>query len=198
MKTKTNILNSIFAILIFAFYSNCQASQVTDSIKLLLQESKYEQVIQIVNRLKQNNLTTSFIYYCEGISYKNLYKVNEAIGSFQKAYKTDTLNYNNLIEIANCYKLIGAYKNAVIFYEKSSVKFPENKTIQIEIANMYFALENYNKAYNLFQRIYSTDTSNLYIIINIAKCYDNLDKDDSAIFYYRKYLKNDSTNNQAI
>jgi tetratricopeptide (TPR) repeat protein len=198
MKANYSLLKFSVLILLLSIFNKSKANQTLDSIKLLIQESKFDDAVKITNRLKLNRNTTAVVYYFDGISNKNLYKFHNAIESFQKSYQLDTSISLNIVEVANCYKLTNENNKALIYYEKAAIKFPENKTIQTEIANMHFIIENYGKANKLFFKLYTTDTTNIYIVRNIAKCFDNLDQEDSAVFYFNKVIQLDSIDYQTI
>lgn len=173
--------------LIISFTSlKTKADPGSDSIKLLVQESKYTEAIRKIKEYKITHVLNSNLYYLEGVSYKNIYKINDAVQSFQQAYQMDTSCYLSLLEMANCYKINADYKNAVALYEKVNQHPIDNRNIQIEIPNMYFAMENYDKAKCLFQKLYFSDTTNVYVLKCLARCFDNVNKDDSAILYYTR------------
>jgi tetratricopeptide (TPR) repeat protein len=186
MKPKYLLIEFVF---LFLLATTIRAGQSLDSIKLFIQEAKFEKVIEIANRLINSKKENSEIYYFDGISKKNLYKFKSAIESFQKSFQLDTSNWQNIVEIANCYKLIDESSKALVYYEKASAKYPENWTILTEVGNMNFALENYIEANNIFKKLYASDTANMYFVKKIAKSFDDLEQVDSAIYYYKKSIQ---------
>lgn len=67
----------------------------SDSIRWLMQQSRFEETIRITQRLQQAHQATAETFYQEGLALKNLYRFVPAIRSFQKSYEIDTLPLRN-------------------------------------------------------------------------------------------------------
>ncbi len=198
MITKFKIKYLYLVIFYLNFFTICKANEVKDSLELLIKKYKFEEVIKLAQQLEKNKVFSPDIYYCEGISYRNLYKIPLAILSFENAYKLDTSNISILNELANCYKICGDYKNEIKYYKKLLDRNPNQINAKYEIASIYFANENYNNAISIYLSLYFKDSSNIYLIKSIAKCYENNNKEDSALYFFNKTIQLDSMDNQAI
>jgi hypothetical protein len=165
-----------------------RAMSSADSIRWLMQQSRFDETIRITQRLKQAHQATAETFYQEGLALKNLYRFAPAIRSFQKSYEIDTLRSEILSELGSCYKSLDDYGNALGFYEKAMRKTPLSSGLMADAANAYLMSEKYERALELYRSLYKNEPHNVYFLRNIARCYDYMGNEDSAIVSYDKCL----------
>jgi tetratricopeptide (TPR) repeat protein len=165
-----------------------QAMSSADSIRWLMQQSRFDETIRITQRLQQAHQSTAETFYMEGLALKNLYRFAPAIRSFQKSYETDTLRSEILSELGSCYKSLNDYGRALSFYEKALRKTPLSSGLMADAANAYMMSEKYERALELYRSLYKNEPLNVYFLRNIARCYDYMGNEDSAIVSYEKCL----------
>ena len=160
-----------------------------DSIRWLMQQSRFDETIRITQRLQQANQATAETFYQEGLALKNIYRFARAIRSFQKSYEIDTLRSEIFSELGSCYKSLNDYGQALGCYEKALLKTPLSSGVMADAANAYMMAEKYERALELYRNLYKNEPQNVYFLRNIARCYDYMGREDSAMICYHKCLQ---------
>lgn len=179
----------ILLVAMFGLSMAVQPMSSVDSVRWLIQQSRYNAVAGITQRLQQTHLATAEIYYLDGLAKKNLYQFAPAILSFARSYEMDSSLTENLPELGNCYKSLNNFNQALTCYGKACAKDPSASSLQSELANAYMVVENYDRALILYRHLYNTDSQNVCFLRNMARCYDYIGRDDSAMICYQKCLQ---------
>jgi tetratricopeptide (TPR) repeat protein len=156
---KTIVLFLSFTTIIFAQTIDKNAIQ-----KLML-ESKYSQVITILENKESNNeeLSYSDQFYL-AISYQRLVNHNKAIGilvSMSKSKKDDT---SVLFAMGESYRALGNNRGATGIYNEVIERDSSNTLARIELARLYIEMKNYDSATKIYSYLVLQDSSNAYYL----------------------------------
>ena len=109
--------------------------------KYALAISDYKKAFEI----KENNQLNFNI----GISYMKLRKFNLALNYLNKYERKDSNNKNLWLQKANCFNQLKNYSNALIYYQKAKIAYPDSIKIikdlglcNFQLSNYYVAIEN--------------------------------------------------------
>jgi len=179
----------VFLILLaFTGKSFAQGLSASDSVKVLLQNYQYKTALDIVDRLLQTNNSNAELLYLKGMALKGNIKYAEAIKALSELLKLYPNQVSPLIEIGNCYKMIGDYKHAYSSLFKADSISP-NKFVRTEMANILFNTDLFDLAAKTYSELLSSDTLNVFLLRTIGRCYDKLTMLDSAMKYYEKTIE---------
>ena len=175
-------------VLIFVIFTsiNYTSAQVYDSINTFMQRYDYENVLEKIDNIKEND-SDLYLLALKATAMQGLNKYQEAIHVYEKLFKNDTTDLRNIIELAKCYQSLGNYKNAQIFYQKAININPSSKFLYQKLADVYYQDNDYTNAIKNYSIVFVKD-STYYLSKQLAKCFENIQKTDTSIYFYRKAI----------
>jgi tetratricopeptide (TPR) repeat protein len=174
------LLNSIVP----AFAQN---SSSLDSVHYLLQNYQYQAALEIINRILLPGGSNTELYYLKGLALKGNVKYTEAISSFSDLLRLNPNHFTALIELGNCYKMIGDYKHAYSSLVHADSLSP-NVFVKTEMANILYSTDQFDLAEEIYQDLLKKDSLNVFLLRNIGKSYEKMSIFDSAMVYYEKTM----------
>jgi tetratricopeptide (TPR) repeat protein len=160
-------------------------TQTTDSISFYMQQYEFENLISYIDlHYPKFQAETERM---KAKAYVSLKKYKEAALSYEKLYSYDSSDIHTMVELANCYQLLGNYPQSIVYLQKALQQRPLNSYLQIQIADVYYKSNAYYQAIEHYMRACLHDTS-FYVSKQLALCYDKLDRIDTAMYYYDKTI----------
>jgi tetratricopeptide (TPR) repeat protein len=165
-----------------------QMNSSLDSVKSLIQNYQYQSALEVINRILPSQDNQAELIYLKGLALKGSVKYTEAIKLFSNLLAIRPNHVTGMIELANCFKMIGDFKHALSYLLLADSLSP-NAFIKTERANILFSIDQYDKSAGIFKILLNKDSSNIFLLRSLGRCYDNLGMNDSAIFFYQKTLR---------
>ena len=127
----------------------------------------------------------------------------EALKEWNSLLKEDSTNTKALIELAECYRLIGRSDQAAICYGKAVSLQPENKYFRQQHIRTLLATENYEAARDASHAWLERDTVSATGYKFLGMAYEGMAVDDSeaiqlAFFAYNAAYRRDSLDGQTV
>jgi tetratricopeptide (TPR) repeat protein len=175
-------------IAIFSLPINASSMSSSDSVRWLIQQSRFKEATDITQRLQRSGSISAEMSYCEGLAWKGLNRYTAAINAFTKSYRQDSLLTSNLTELGTCFRLLNNYNQSLFWYDKAWKKDSTSSVLWSEIAGTCMAGEKYERALSLYRQLAIHDPQNSFFLLNMGKCFDYIGKTDSAMVYYANSL----------
>jgi tetratricopeptide (TPR) repeat protein len=111
-------------------------TQTTDSISFYMQQYEFENLISYIDlHYPKFQAETERM---KAKAYVSLKKYKEAALSYEKLYSYDSSDIHTMVELANCYQLLGNYPQSIVYLQKALQQNPLNSYLQIQIADVYY------------------------------------------------------------
>ncbi|CAG8633922.1 759_t:CDS:2 [Funneliformis caledonium] len=174
--------------------------------EILFRQGYYENAIQVLEKLTNNNNISSNLMILLGNSYysiaENLINDKEdyydnALKSYNLALQKDSKNYLCLKYCAHIYKIQGRYLEALEMLDKLLEINQLDSLILCYYGEILNYLEKYNDSISHFSRAYHIDPENTHILINKAITHYELREYEKALSDLNELIQLDSSNSLA-
>jgi tetratricopeptide (TPR) repeat protein len=182
MQTPTTILIFLYT---FALSTLSIQANDTDSLKLLMQQYRYQEVVDMIDSNDHDNIS---LLNLKSVALKALNKHIEAVSCLELVLVQDSSNIKTLVDLADSYQSIFNYKKARELLTLAYKINPENNYILQQLANACYQDNAFKDAKDYYVIAWQSDSTN-HIARQLAKSYEQLDLKDSAIIYYTKVIK---------
>lgn len=119
-----------------------------------------------------------------------------AIESYTKADILQPDSLWTMRHIAQCYRLIGDFENALHYYIAAEEIAPENLTLLLQTGECLAVLKRYDEAFARFFKVEYLDTNSQRATRAIAWCSFLTGKDEQAQRYYDRLLQQDKVRHE--
>lgn len=178
------IIQKLLIICSFILTTGLLFSKENDNLKnirLLIQEYKYQQALQLIARQHPEPEVLKEKALC----YKALGDYPQARAILLQLQETLPADKTLLAELADTYKAESNWKDALGCYTGLSEADTSNIYFRIKKAEMFYLLDRNVEALTEYRDIYARrQMSTLYY--PLGKCFEELNKADSAIYYYKQ------------
>ncbi|WP_061313584.1 tetratricopeptide repeat protein [Clostridium botulinum] len=133
-----------------------------------------------------------YIYNQLGDIYENnLYDYNKAIENYRNVAKLNPKSKDVYLDLASCYRNLGLYTEALIYYEKQIEETGETAHLYNCIGVLYeIRFKNYEKAIEFYKKVIKLNPKHKEAYKNIGDCYGKAwDNHKEALKYYKKQEK---------
>jgi tetratricopeptide (TPR) repeat protein len=179
----TSILTSFLCIT--TLHSQNIPDTVFNKAKLLMTEGKYEQSIDIFQKLQENEPGNPNLFYYLGLNYQSMSNFPKAVIAFEEALTLDPDNINIMTLLGNNYFSAGQISNADSILTKAYSCDSTDSQILQSLGKIYKYEDNWNKAKEIYNRLISRDSSNSFYYEQLGSCDLNLKEFDDAIINYQ-------------
>ncbi|WP_071146001.1 tetratricopeptide repeat protein [Bacteroides ihuae] len=155
------------------------------SIQEAIANYDYETALKLIE--KERTVTTKLLFQ-KAQALKGLNLPTDALEVFRRITITEPENQRALIEMAECYKLLGNFTDALGCYEKVLQLNPTNKYVQLQHINLLCSLERFKAGKSACDELMKNDSSVVSKRL-LALCYEGLEESDSAITCYNTILQ---------
>lgn len=167
---------------------NCSVISAQTETELLILNKKYDEALSKIDvEIAVNPDAMNYFRKGQILSFQQKY--SEAITAFLTAGQLNPQSPEIFVEIAECYAVIGNYKEAKEYFEKALQSQPENTVLKAKSGRNYINLKDFKKAYSCFSEIYANDSSNIYWNKQLAFCAYRVGKRKQAVDLYTKVLE---------
>jgi tetratricopeptide (TPR) repeat protein len=136
-------------------------SEEGQKIEDLVTKGEYQKAIDLGKKFIEAGKVTAGLYTDMGTAYYNLKQYDEAIKSYEEAYKLDMFSAQNLLFEATCYHDMGQDDKVAETYEKVLGIEPTNNEVRYNLAQVYEKLAPMHKSSaTMTSKTDSTTTSN--------------------------------------
>lgn len=178
--------------ILFVCISLLAHSQST-AIQESMQNYDYEKVTQLISK-EETDVNLLFI---KAQALKGLGKYPEAIAELGSIIQQNPSHLRAFIELAECNRINGKYKDAIQYYEKAQELSPENKFLLNQRATLFCNTEQFTQARNIYSTLLKNDSSS-YNLRMFGICLEGSGKSDSASIYYKKAIGKQPLDNLSI
>ncbi|WP_455674015.1 tetratricopeptide repeat protein [Phocaeicola sp.] len=186
MKTLVTLLLCIFSISTFA--------QTNDEIRQAMDEYDYEKVINLIGPGNQDSLLVSV----RAQALKAMNRYPEAVKELNSLILKDSTNTKNLVELAECYKLMGNSRQAANCYQKAVNVRPENKFFRLQNIRALLASADYEDAKKACHGWLEQDTCSATGFKYLGQAYEGMEDITSAFLSYNAAYRRDSLDYQTV
>ena len=158
-------------------------AQQTEEIQEAMANYEYEKVISLIEQEEP----TAQLLFMKARAQKGLFRYEDAIKSLKTAVNEQPENLQFIIELAECNRAEGKFKDALQCYEQVLALNPENKYVRLQQINLLNMMENYTEAGKICGLLLANDSSAIALRL-MAQCYEGQMKQDSAMVYYNKVI----------
>ena len=173
-------------------------AQSIDEIHQAMDAYDYEMPITRISPMAGDSLLTPL--RAKALRAMNRYP--EALKEWNSLLKADSTNTKVLIELAECYKLVGRASEATSCYEKAVSMHPENSYFRQHHIRALLATENYEKARNACHAWLDRDSLSATAFKLMGMAYegmvDNRDALANAFMSYNAAYRIDSLDAQTV
>jgi tetratricopeptide (TPR) repeat protein len=177
----------VFFILASAVPVFAQNASTLDSVRYLIQNYQYQPALEKINRILPASGSNTELYYLKGLALKGNVKYTEAISSFSDLLRLNPNHVTALIELGNCYKMLGDFKHAYSSLILADSLSP-NVFVKTEMANILYSTDQFDLAEEIYQDLLKKDSLNVFLLRNIGKSFEKMSIFDSAMVYYEKAM----------
>ena len=131
-----------FVTLMLCLLSMTTFAQVHDEITSAMEEFDYDKVINLISPGTKDSLLLST--RIQALKAMNRYP--EAIVDLTSLFVKDTTDTKILIDLAECYKLMGSPRQAADYYRKAVSLRPNNKFFRLQYIRSLLNAENFKEA----------------------------------------------------
>lgn len=130
-----------FVTLMLCLLSMTTFAQVHDEISSAMEEFDYDKVINLISPGTKDSLLLST--RIQALKAMNRYP--EAIVDLTSLFVKDTTDTKILIDLAECYKLMGSPRQAADYYRKAVSLRPNNKFFRLQYIRSLLNAENFKE-----------------------------------------------------
>jgi len=135
------------------------------SINKLMLESKYSQVVEVLEEKVKSGVELSFNEkFNLALSYQRLVNHRKAINILGFLRREEPNNTSVLFAIGESYRAMSNSLFASNAYKTVLVKDSTNIMARIELGKLYIKMKYYSKAKDIFQHLVSLDSTNTYYL----------------------------------
>ena len=143
----------------------------------------YKEALVYFHQLVEDGVQEPFIYQREGYCLQSLQRYDEAVEAYLKADLIESGKMWNYRQLAYCYRHMGDYKKALLYYEKIGEKKPDDKFVLLRTGECLLQLKRYEEALQKFYKVEYQDPEYLPALRAIAWC-EFLSGDVQRALYY--------------
>jgi tetratricopeptide (TPR) repeat protein len=125
-------------------------------------------------------------------------KIFEAVDCFNKILAIDEYNNYALVGMGDAIRKRGAFRDAVIFYQRCLVHHPGNNYALFGLADCFKALNQYHKAIEIWEQYLLHDEKNITVLTRVADAYRKVKDFKHSKEIYLKVLDMEANNPYAI
>ena len=185
--------------LLLAFLPLWANAQTEGEIRKAMDAYDYETPIARITPVAGDSVLTPL----RAQALKAMNRHAEALKEWNSLLKEDSTNTKVLIELAECYRLIGRSDQAAICYGKAVSLQPENKYFRQQHIRTLLATENYEAARDASHAWLERDTVSATGYKFLGMAYEGMAVDDAeaiqlAFFAYNAAYRRDSLDGQTV
>lgn len=186
MKTLVTLLLCVFSVSLSA--------QTNNEIRQAMDEYDYEKVINLIGADNQDSLLVTL----KAQALKAMNRYPEAVAELNSLLLKDSTSTKTLVDLAECYKMMGNSRQAAYCYEKAMNVRPENKFFRSQYIRSLLASEDYEEAKKACHGWLEQDTCSATGFKYLGMVYEGLEDAESAFFSYNAAYRRDSLDFQTV
>lgn len=174
-----------------------QVDQTIDKPRTLLAESKYLEVISLLEFSIEGDSIPSFLPYYLGLAYQGLSDHEKAITAFERAKELDSLSIPVVLALGRSYESIGLTQRSEEEHLHALRLDSSNRQVRLNLGRIYAEAKRWDKAKPLYEQLTAEDTSNVFVQIQLARTCAALGLVDESIIYYERAFRKNPRNSIA-
>lgn len=183
-----------FVTLMLCLLSMTTFAQVHDEISSAMEEFDYDKVINLISPGTKDSLLLST--RIQALKAMNRYP--EAIVDLTSLFVKDTTDTKILIDLAECYKLMGSPRQAADYYRKAVSLRPNNKFFRLQYIRSLLNAENFKEARDACHGWLEQDTVSATGYKYLGQAYEGMQDIPNAFFSYNVAYRRDSLDAQTV
>ena len=186
MRTLVTFMLCLVSVTVFA--------QAHDEISLAMEEFDYDKVIHLIAPDTKDSLLLST--RIQALKAMNRYP--EAIVGLTSLIVKDSADTKVLIDLAECYKLMGSPRQAANYYQKAVSLRPENKFFRLQYIRSLLNAEDFKEAREACHGWLEQDTVSATGYKYLGQAYEGMQDIFNAFFSYNIAYRRDSLDAQTV
>lgn len=166
---KRYLLAFCWSLLIFPL-----TAQNNPSLQEAMANYDYEKALVLI---EQEQPTIALLYQ-KGKALKGLGRNAEALQAYQTIIQKDSLQLRSYLEVAECYKALAKYEQALQNYRKAILLNPQHKYARMQYINLLLALKRHRESLAESEQLVQQDSSAYALHLraeSMEHCYTNAD-----------------------
>lgn len=166
---KRYLLAFCWSLLIFPL-----TAQNNPSLQEAMANYDYEKALVLI---EQEQHTIALLYQ-KGKALKGLGRNAEALQAYQAIIQKDSLQLRSYLEMAECYKALAKYDQALQNYRKAILLNPQHKYARMQYINLLLALKRHRESLAESEQLVQQDSSAYALHLraeSMEHCYTNAD-----------------------
>ncbi|MFQ6037677.1 MAG: tetratricopeptide repeat protein [Candidatus Aminicenantales bacterium] len=163
----------------------------------LYAQGKYEEAIQVFNRMLEKHPEVYVIHMNIGNCYFKQEKYDLAEESYKKVLDKDPDHTNALMAIGNCYTNRGEDEKALEWYRKIPFDEIEDTAVLYNIGSQFYNTSQFEEALKYYKRAVELQQDFLDGLYQLGLTYLALQKYEDSIKIFETYLKHDPDSERA-
>jgi tetratricopeptide (TPR) repeat protein len=164
---------------------SAEAQDVVRSIKMLLLEDRFEEVILVTDTIAVTDSLKDEIFYFRGHAYQSLLRYDSAYHYYYLAAKLNCNSVSYRVAMGQILAKLGRSREAIEVYEGLREDSLTGTQHLAELASLYSIRKDYKSSLEIYQYLISTDSLNYYFLKQAGRCYQDLNQTDSALSCFK-------------
>ncbi|HEC42494.1 MAG TPA: tetratricopeptide repeat protein [Bacteroides sp.] len=164
---------------------SAEAQDVVHSIKMLLLEDRFEEVILVTDTIAVADSIQDEIFYFRGRAYQALLSYDRAYHYYYFAAALDSNSISYRVAVGQMLAKLGRSREAIEVYEGLRADSLAGTQQLAELASLYSLRKDYKSSLEIYHHLLSYDSLNYFFLKQAGNCYEDLNQADSALNFFK-------------